>query len=143
MEKPDKRILEFLKKHHVMTLATSIENEPWCANCFYSFCEDEMEIVFTSDEKTKHIQDSLRNCKIAGSVVLETSIVGKIQGIQFIGKISESTSEFGSKAQVNYLKRFPFAVLTNTKLWIITLDVIKMTDNQLGFGKKIFWERGL
>jgi len=143
MEKPDKRILEFIKKHHVMTLATCVENEPWCANCFYSFWEDEMEMVFTSDEKTKHIQDSLQSCKIAGSVVLETSIIGKIQGIQFTGEIFESTPEFGSKAQVNYLKRFPFAVLTNTKLWIIKLDLIKMTDNQLGFGKKLFWERAL
>lgn len=41
--------------------------------------------VFTSDGTTKHVQDVLINSNVAGSVVLETSIVGKIQGIQFRG----------------------------------------------------------
>ena len=141
MEKPDTIILEFLKKHHVLTLATSVNNEPWCANCFYSFLKDEMIMVFTSDEKTKHIQDALQNCKVAGSVVLETSVVGKIQGAQLAGILAESTGEFASKVQMSYLKRFPFAVLSSTKLWTFTLQTVKMTDNRLGFGKKLYWNR--
>ena len=27
------------------------------------------------------------------------------------------------------------------KLWIVDLTFIKMTDNRLGFGKKIIWEK--
>lgn len=141
MEKPDKIILEFLKKHHVLTLATALNNEPWCANCFYSFLKDELILVFTSDEKTKHIQDALQNNIVAGSIVLETSIVGKIQGIQLTGLLTESSGELGSKEQICYLKRFPFAVLSNTKLWVFTIKTVKMTDNRLGFGKKLYWER--
>jgi uncharacterized protein len=141
MEKPDKIILEFIKKHHVLTLATSVNDEPWCANCFYSFLKDEMIMVFTSDEKTKHIQDALKNCKVAGSVVLETSVVGKIQGAQLTGILAESSGELSSKVQMSYLKRFPFAVLSSTKLWTFTLQSVKMTDNRLGFGKKLFWNR--
>jgi len=141
MEKPDKIILEFLKKHHVLTLATAINNEPWCANCFYSFLKDEMILVFTSDEKTKHIQDALQNHIVAGSIVLETSVVGKIQGIQLTGILTESSGELGSKEQISYLKRFPFAVLSNTKLWMFRIKTVKMTDNRLGFGKKLYWER--
>lgn len=141
MEKPDKIILEFLKKHHVLTLATAINNEPWCANCFYSFLKDEMILVFTSDEKTKHIQDALQNNIVAGSIVLETSVVGKIQGIQLTGILTESSGELGSKEQISYLKRFPFAVLSNTKLWMFRIKTVKMTDNRLGFGKKLYWER--
>jgi len=141
MEKPDKIILEFLKKHHVLTLATAINNEPWCANCFYSFLKDEMILVFTSDEKTKHIQDALQNNIVAGSIVLETYVVGKIQGIQLTGILTESSGELGSKEQISYLKRFPFAVLSNTKLWLFTIKTVKMTDNRLGFGKKLYWER--
>ena len=141
MEKPDKIILEFLKKHHVLTLATAINNEPWCANCFYSFLKDEMILVFTSDEKTKHIQDALQNNIVAGSIVLETYVVGKIQGIQLTGILTESSGELGSKEQISYLKRFPFAVLSNTKLWMFRIKTVKMTDNRLGFGKKLYWER--
>ena len=141
MEKPDKIIIEFLKKHHVLTLATSVDNQPWCCNCFYAFLKEEMVLVFTSDEKTKHIQNSLQNCKVAGSVVLETSVVGKIQGIQLTGTLNESQGELATKVQLTYLKRFPFAVLSNTKLWVFSIETAKMTDNRLGFGKKILWHR--
>ncbi len=37
MNKPDKKITEFILKHHVLTLATSADNSPWCANCFYVY----------------------------------------------------------------------------------------------------------
>jgi|ERR1035437_5337996 uncharacterized protein YhbP (UPF0306 family) len=140
METPDKIILEFLKKHHVLTLATSVNNEPWCANCFYAFMKDEMQLVFTSDTKTKHIQDLLQNAIIAGSIVLETSVIGKIQGIQFTGIVTEASKELTSKQHNHYLKRFPFAVLANTSLWTIQLKTVKMTDNRLGFGKKLYWK---
>ena len=139
MHQVDKIILEFLKKHHVLTLATAINNEPWCANCFYSFLKDEMQLVFTSDTKTKHIQDILQNATIAGSIVLETSVIGKIQGIQFTGVVTEASKELTSKQHTCYIKRFPFAVLANTSLWTITLHTVKMTDNRLGFGKKLYW----
>jgi len=141
MEKVDKIIIEFLKKHHVLTLATSVNNEPWCANCFYSFIKDDMVLVFTSDSKTKHIQDILQNPNVAGSIVLETSVVGKIQGIQFTAIVTESTKDLTSKAHISYLKRFPFAVLANTSLWTVTLQTVKMTDNRLGFGNKLYWKR--
>ena len=38
---PDSRIVRFIKKHHVLTLATSFNEETWCASCFYSYLEDE------------------------------------------------------------------------------------------------------
>jgi hypothetical protein len=40
-----------------------------------------------------------------------------------------------------YLKRFPFALAAKLDLWILYIDYIKMTDNLLGFGKKLIWER--
>jgi len=141
METPDAKILEFIKKHHVLTLATVVNNEPWCANCFYAFLKDEVCLVFTSDEKTKHISDVLQNNIVAGSIVLETSVIGKIQGIQFTGKIYEPKDDIASKVHINYLKKFPFAILSDTKLWVVELIHIKMTDNRLGFGKKLLWTR--
>jgi hypothetical protein len=29
----------------------------------------------------------------------------------------------------------------NTTLWKLRVDYAKMTDNRLGFGKKLIWER--
>lgn len=136
----DKKIVSFIKKHHVLTLATSNNNNPYCANCFYSFIEEEKMLVFTSDNDTKHVKDVLLNDSVAGSIVLETSIVGKIQGVQFIGKIFEPKNDILKKAKKNYLKRFPFAALMSTNLWVVKLTFVKLTDNRLVFGKKLIWE---
>jgi uncharacterized protein YhbP (UPF0306 family) len=135
----DNRIISFFRKHHVLTIATSIEDEPWCANCFYVYMEDENALVFTSDKETRHGKEFIRNPLVAGSVVLESLAVGKIRGIQFQGIISEPDGDLLKNAKRSYLKRFPVAALMDTHLWIVKLTSLKMTDNRLGFGKKIIW----
>jgi len=135
----DSRIIRFFRKHHVLTIATSVGNEPWCANCFYVYLEEENALVFTTDSTTRHGREFLENSLVAGSVVLETMVIGKIRGIQFQGKVSEPEGELLSKAKSAYLKRFPVAVLMDTRLWVVRLSYIKMTDNRLGFGKKLIW----
>ena len=141
MQQPDPKIPAFLKKHHVLTLATVSGDQPWVANCFYAFQEVQMSFVFTSGYETRHIQEIALNNKVAGTVVLETGIIGKIQGIQFSGTLVPAEGEAGEKASSSYLKRFPFAALMDTTLWILQIDYLKMTDNRLGFGKKLVWER--
>jgi Uncharacterized protein conserved in bacteria len=135
----DKRIIKFFRKHHVLTIATSAGNEPWCASCFYVYLEDENALVFTSDLKTRHGQEFLKNPEVAGNILLETSVIGKIRGIQFRGTISEPEGAVAAKAKSAYLKRFPIAMLMDTHLWVVSLTYIKFTDNRLGFGKKIIW----
>jgi uncharacterized protein YhbP (UPF0306 family) len=137
----DERIVIFIKKHHVLTLATSAKNTPWVANCFYTYLEEENALVFTSGRETKHIQDLTEGNKVAGSIVLETSVIGKIQGIQFLGEMIEPEGDLLKTASRAYLLRFPFTALMDTTLWVLRLDYVKMTDNRLGFGKKIIWER--
>ena len=136
----DRRITEFFRKHHVLTVATTVNNEPWCAHCFYVYMEEENALVFTTDHATRHGKEFVVNPLVAGSVVLETMIIGKIRGIQFQGLVSEPGEELLSKARTAYLKRFPPAVLMDTHLWIVRLTHIKMTDNRLGFGKKLIWK---
>ena len=141
MQQPDPKILAFLKKHHVLTLATVAGDQPWTANCFYAFMEEQMSFVFTSGYETRHIREVSQNKKVAGNVVLETGIIGKIQGIQFSGMLELAEGEALEKASSAYLKRFPFAALMDTTLWTLPVDYLKMTDNRLGFGKKLVWER--
>ena len=141
MDIPDPKIITFLKKHHVLTLSTVSHDQPWVANCFYAFLEEQMTFVFTSDYETRHIREATQNSKVAGSVVLETSIIGKIQGVQFSGTLKLAENEELIAAEKAYLKRFPFAALMDTTLWILSINYLKMTDNRLGFGKKLIWER--
>ena len=105
----DKKIIDFINEHHVLTLSTSNNNKPYSCNCFYAYLPDENMFVCTSDEKTKHVQDIRKNNYVSGSVVLETKIVGKIQGIQFNGNIFEPKEDLLKKSKKKYLKRFPFA----------------------------------
>jgi uncharacterized protein YhbP (UPF0306 family) len=135
----DKRIIKFFRKHHVLTIATTVDNEPWCATCFYVYLEEENALVFTSDLKTRHGKEFLKNVLVAGTVALETLVIGKIRGIQFQGTVSEPLGEMTAKAKSAYLRRFPVAMLMETHLWIVKLSLIKYTDNRLGFGKKLLW----
>ena len=137
----DSTIIKFFRKHHVLTIATTVENEPWCANCFYVYLEEENSLVFTTDNGTRHGEEFIKNPLVAGSVVLETLVIGRIRGIQFQGVISEPGIELLSKAKWSYLKKFPPAALMDTHLWVVKLTFIKMTDNRLGFGKKLIWRK--
>lgn len=140
-KEPDKRILRFIEKHHVLTLATSNNNVPWCANCFYVYLKKGNIFIFSSDNDTRHIQEAIQQPRVSGSIMLETKIVGKIQGIQFSGYLFPCEDEFLKQAQKAYLTKFPYAILTDISLWGIEITYIKMTDNRLGFGKKLIWER--
>jgi hypothetical protein len=97
--------------------------------------------VFTTDPVTRHGAEATQNPQVAGSVVLETSVVGKIQGIQFAGTMDVPEGELAEKARFAYLKRFPVAILMKTNLWVVKVTQLKMTDNRLGFGKKLIWDR--
>lgn len=140
MAEMDQRILDFIRKHHVLTIATSVSDLPYCANCFYIYIPEHNIFVFTSDNETRHAGEFLINKKVAGSVVLETRIIGKIQGIQFTGIVSEPDKTLYEICKRQYLKRFPVAVIMKTNFWMVRPDFIKMTHNQLGFGKKLIWK---
>lgn len=141
MSFPEKRITEFISKHHVLTLATSDGNIPWACHCFYAYMKNENWLVFTSDYQTRHIKEVEKNPNVSGGIVLETSVVSRVQGVQFSGLMRLPSEGEKGKVTRAYLARFPFAVLMTTNLWIVEIHFLKMTDNRLGFGKKLFWER--
>lgn len=135
----DEKIITFIKKHHVLTLATSFNNMPYCCTCFYVYNENIFYI--TSEKNTRHINEATQQPVIAGAIALETSMIGKIQGIQFTGRIKKLEEKEFDKAKKIYLKKFPVAAFAELILWSIEPDFIKFTDNRLGFGKKMIWEK--
>jgi hypothetical protein len=131
------KIGSFLSQHHVLTLAT-MGDTLWCCSMFYAFDPLRTIFIVASDKSTQHIQNTLINPTVAGTVHLETKTVGKIQGIQFSGTTKKCDDEELKKL---YFDTFIYAKIMNPTLWEITLDEIKMTDNTLGFGKKLIWKR--
>lgn len=135
---PDKRMSRFLLKHHVLTLATATrDGMPYCAACFYAYDAERNRLVFTTDATTHHGAMMADNPKVACAVNLETRVVGKVQGIQICG-----TAVTGDSSDKEcYIKRFPYAALAPLTIWAIEPDFMKLTDNTLGFGKKLIWNR--
>lgn len=139
MENIDSKIIDFINKHHVLTIATSHNNQPYCANCFYKYDSDKNYFIFTSDLSTRHIKEAIENPKVAASIVLETETIGKIQGLQICGELILLENEELKYANKVYLKRFPYAILKDTPLWALKPNYFKLTHNILGFGKKLIW----
>ncbi len=144
-----KKIVDFIKEHHVLTLAVAGDSDIWCSHAFYEFLEDELTFIFTSEDKTRHIQilqnsePNSQNGKsqiVAGAIALETETIGLIRGLQFKAVISKCEESYLNRYRFAYLKRFPYAVLKGGDLWLLRLTEAKYTDNRLGFGKKINWQ---
>ena len=134
----DKKIEKFISSHHVLTLAISTtDGQPYCCNIFYAYNKQEGAFIFTSDDHTHHAQMMSNNPRVAASIVLETRIVGKVQGLQITGEVKRAVD--GDKAL--YIKRFPYAAVADLQLWRLEADFMKLTDNTLGFGKKLIWQK--
>ena len=133
----DERFIKFIKKHHVLTLATvNGEGMPYVANCFYAYDAKRNLFIFTSDLTTRHGAEMAADCRVALSIVLETRVVGRGQGLQIVGRAEHGDDE----ARKCYIKRFPYAAMADLEIWMVAPTMMKLTDNTLGFGKKLIWQ---
>jgi uncharacterized protein YhbP (UPF0306 family) len=137
----DKKIIEYINKNKVLTIATSIDNQPYCAICFYVFDEENNVLIFLSDDVTRHISEALKNNLVAGTITTKVTTVAKIQGIQFTGEFINPNETEAANFYEKYYSKFLFAKAKPSPIWGIKLTFIKMTDNTLGFGKKLLWDR--
>lgn len=139
LEKIDKRIISFLKQNTALTIAVSKNNIPYCANCFYTFDDERNIIVFKSKRETGHVQHALANNRVAGTILPNKLDLTKIQGMQFSGKFLEPENELLESLKKKYYSKYPFALAFTGEIWAIELTSVKLTDNTLGFGKRIEW----
>jgi uncharacterized protein YhbP (UPF0306 family) len=136
----EKRIEGFISKHHVMTLATvSADGGPWAAHVFYAWLSAENLFVFTTDTSTRHGTEMSADARIAAGIALETRTEGRVQGLQIEGQVRHVEGTELKSARAAYLQRFPYAALAPLSLWILEPRQMKLTDNTLGFGKKLIW----
>ena len=136
MSKDLEKIVSFLDEHHVLSLATRDDEEISVCSLFYVYEKDSKSFIVVSGDDTLHIQHIKKKSSVAGNILLETKTVGKIQGLQFRGEfLALEDKELSS----HYYEAFPYAKLMNPKLWQIKVNYFKMTDNRLGFGKKIIY----
>ena len=134
----ERRVRDFLHKEHVASLSIREGEGTWSANCFYAFLPEEIAFVFLSDKDSHHAGLFVESPLISGTIAGRADKVALIEGVQFKGSVSEAKDKTLRKA---YNKRFPFAALAGSTLWLITADYIKYTSNIITFGRKIHWTR--
>lgn len=136
---PSEAIERFIGKHHVLTLSTSVNDEVWCAHCFYVYDPSTVSFFLSSSSETLHARQMIQNSFVAASIVLESSEVGLLRGLQMQGLVNLPEGEELARAKSLYLRRFPLALLADLTLWRLNVTRMKYTDNRLGFGKKEEW----
>lgn len=129
----------YLKKHHVLSLCSG--NPVWCANCFYVYDAERVAFWLMTETQTRHGATIAKDPLVAGTINGQPKSVLLIKGVQYSGRIVLLEGEEEQHARKAYIKRFPIAAKVSAPLWEIKLDELKMTDNALGFGKKLIWTR--
>lgn len=139
---PNKKILEFINKHHVLSLSMILpDHQLWACNAFYVFNEDSMSLYILSDVKTIHGNAMLTHSHVAGTISIAPKTVAKIQGIQFQAIASQLADHDATQAYSHYYRKFPFARMIKAPIWSLKLQRIKMTNNLMGFAHKTHWVR--
>ncbi len=138
----DERIASFIKGNSNMTLATAEDGNPYCAHCFYAFDASRGWLVFKSGAETLHIRQAMRNPRVAGAIAPDRLERHAIRGIQFRGLLVAPEGTLVDEAERIYYRRHPYARLVHGSIWMIRLEEMKMTDNTLGFGRKLHWQAG-
>lgn len=136
-----KHISTFLNGNHVLALCAAAEGEMWSANCFYVADTDSMTLYFMTELKTLHGALMHKNPRVVGTIAPQPESIALIKGIQYRGEAVILEGEADAAARKRYCQQFPIAAVMKAPVWALTLSEIKMTDNVLGFGKKLFWRR--
>ena len=77
----EERIINFIEKYRLLTLATAANGIPYCCNVFYVFDAEAGNFYFMSSKDTKHISEALAQPHVAGTIVSENISIAKIQGM--------------------------------------------------------------
>lgn len=140
------KIIQFIQANHVLSLSVMRDNELWAASLFYcaDFTQpDQPKLIIVSDHKTKHAQWMSECAHIAGTISGQPQKIIDIQGIQFQGIIQLLSGEDALRASTLFYNKFPEAQGFVAPVWQINCNLLKYTDNSLGFGTKLIWSSKL
>ncbi len=136
------KIWNYINTNHVISVSTTWNNEIWSASLFYVSDHIQNCVWVMTDESTMHGAFMSKNNIISGTISSQESNIQKLKGIQYLGNITliNSGDEYENGLRL-YQKKFPIAHVHKKALWKLLFTKIKFTNNTLGFGTKLIWER--
>lgn len=101
------RILQYLKEHNTLTLATWEQERPWATALFYA--SDGFDLLFLSDPKTRHSVDLEVNPIVAVTIQEDYQEWTSIKGVQMEGRAYVVVEEEElARAVAVYVEKYPF-----------------------------------
>ncbi len=133
VEKDKNEILNFLAKYKLVSVGT-YNKLPWAANVYYLF-DDEFNLYFVSNPKTKHCLNIDKNPKVSVTIAdSRQNPNGKKIGFQGRGIATKVNSVKELKEIIKAWNKRGFVHLTYklfTKAWKSKFYKIKLTDIQM------------
>lgn len=136
---------DFLRGHHVMTLATQDAEGPWAAALFYA-CDGE-DLVFLSAPASRHGRALAHDGRCAATIQDQEQDWRGIRGIQLEGVAVQLAGEERERARRLYAERFTFVrpqqapaaileALARVQWYRLRVQRLFFIDNSRGFGKR-------
>jgi uncharacterized protein YhbP (UPF0306 family) len=143
------QVVDYLKSHNTMTLATCAGDIPWAATVF--FASDDLRLYFFSAPESRHCQNLAANQRIAVTVQEDYQDWRKIKGIQLEGRVELVDGVLEkAKAMAVYAMKYPDVIKLFTdpssgifhkaflkvKFYRVVPEKLFFIDNEQGFGKR-------
>ena len=135
-------IFRFIKQQTCATICCTDEKGiPYCFSCYYVIKPESGLLYFKSSDNAYHTSLLANNLAVAGTILPDKLSKLITKGIQWRGELLDEHHPQTKDADEIYHKKIPLALVIKGKVFTIRLNIIKMTDSQLGFGKKNIWKR--
>jgi uncharacterized protein YhbP (UPF0306 family) len=143
------QILDYLRSHNTMTLATCAADMPWAATVFYA--SDGLQLYFFSSPEARHSLNLGVNSRVAVTIQEDYKDWRAIKGIQLEGKVVLVDGVIEkAKAMAVYARKYADVIQLFTdpssgvfhkaflkvKFYRVVPEKVFFIDNEQGFGKR-------
>lgn len=140
------RVLEYLRAHHVMTLATHGADGPWAAAVFYA--NDGLTLYWLSAPSSRHSVNLARSSRAAATIQEDYADWPGVKGVQLEGIASEISGAEEKRARTLYGEKFPvvgklsqapasiIAAMAKVRWYRIVPARLYFIDNSVAFGHR-------
>lgn len=143
-ERDVQALVDALREHYVMALATSGLDGPHTTPVFYVLGEDRRSLLFMSKPTTLHCRHIAQNPRASGCIYSDTKDFRVMHGVKLTGSVTMADEDTPRSMLQCYYRAFPEARLLKLlaaghKLFIFQIETARLIDNRPGFGTSYFW----
>lgn len=138
----DESILKFLNSQSFATICYTDGESPFCFNCYYAINEERGLLYFKTSSSARHTTILLQHRKVSGTVLPDKVDRIMTKGVQFTGEVLVADEEMMKEASKLYHRRMPMALAMNGVVFVVRLDIVKMTERKLSGARRVEWKRG-